>query len=98
MRSVYLLAEGQSEYMVIDAVLQPHLERIGFHVRKSVLVTKPATGGPARRGGVGSWARIEAEIRRILRDPTSRTLVTLVRWATRRVNSRADSTTPTSTP
>lgn len=78
MRSVYLLAEGQSEYMVIDAVLQPHLERIGFHVRKSVLVTKPATGGPARRGGVGSWARIEAEIRRILRDPTIGVVTTMI--------------------
>ncbi len=78
MRSLYLLAEGQSEFVVIDSVLQPHLEQAGFHVRKSVLVTKPTVGGPAFRGGVSSWARIEAEIRRVLRDPTINIATTMI--------------------
>ncbi|WP_239337676.1 DUF4276 family protein [Frankia sp. CiP3] len=78
MRSLYLLAEGQSEFVVIDSVLQPHLEQAGFHVRKSILVTKPTVGGPALRGGVSSWARIEGEIRRVLLDPTVDIATTMV--------------------
>jgi hypothetical protein len=54
LRSIYLLAEGQSEYEVIDTVVQPHLETVGFHVRKSVLVTRPAASGPYRRGGIST--------------------------------------------
>jgi hypothetical protein len=78
-QSIYLLAEGQTEYEVVDTVIQPHLEAVGFHVRKTVLVTRPAVaGGPARRGGVSRWSRLESEIRRILRDPTIDLMTTMI--------------------
>jgi hypothetical protein len=78
-RSIYLLAEGQTEYEVVDTVIQPHLEAVGFHVRKTVLVTRPAAAGdPARRGGVSRWGKLEGEIRRILRDPTIDLMTTMI--------------------
>jgi hypothetical protein len=77
-RSLYLLAEGQTEYEVIDAVVQPHLEAVGFQVRKSIIVTRRAAGGPARRGGVSTWRKLQAEIRRVLRDPSIDVMTTVV--------------------
>ncbi len=75
---LYLLVEGQTEFVVADQVLQPHFEALGIHVRMSILATKRRAGGPAMRGGVSSWSRVSAEIGRILRDRTIDVLTTLV--------------------
>ncbi|WP_322748625.1 MULTISPECIES: DUF4276 family protein [unclassified Frankia] len=78
MRSLYLLAEGHTEFVIIDQVLEPFLVAAGFHVRKSIITTRRMASGPAKRGGVTSWNRLENEIRRVLQDPTIDVVTTMI--------------------
>ena len=66
MRRLHLLVEGQTEEIITERIIRPHLEGIGWTVSTSVLVTKrPASGGHFH-GGVSKWSSIEKEIRLLL--------------------------------
>jgi hypothetical protein len=77
-RRLHLLVEGQTERIVVRDVLQPYLESTGWLVGSSIVATKRPATGPARRGGVSSWGKLEREIRRLLRDSGLDVLTTIV--------------------
>jgi hypothetical protein len=72
---LHLLLEGQTEETITRDIIGPHLESVGWFVAWSIIKTKRPAVGPAHRGGVGSWAHIERDVRLLLRD-SSLTVVT----------------------
>jgi hypothetical protein len=77
-RRLHLLVEGQTEETIVSNVLQPELESAGWLVTWSILRTKRPAGGPAHRGGVTSWAKLEREIKLLLRDTSLDVLSTVI--------------------
>lgn len=77
-RHIHLLLEGQTEEAVAAGLLQPHLESVGWWVTRSVLITRRPIKGPARRGGLSSWAKLRGEIDRLLRGQHIDTLTTVI--------------------
>jgi hypothetical protein len=77
-RRLHLLVEGQTERIVVRDVVQPYLESNGWLVSSSIIATKRPAAGPASRGGVTSWAKLEREIRRLLRDSGLDVLTTMI--------------------
>lgn len=77
-RRVHLLVEGQTEETIARDVLEPYLTASGFLVTSSILTTKRPASGRAHRGGVTSWAKLEREIRILLRDTSLTTLTTVI--------------------
>lgn len=77
-RRLHLLVEGQTEEIVVGDVIQPYLDSTGWLVTTSILATKRPAGGPKHRGGVTSWAKLEREIRLLLRDTSLDVLTTLI--------------------
>ena len=60
-RRVHLLVEGQTEEVVADAVIRPHLEGLGWVTSLSLVATKRPAGGPARcdhRGRLDGTAKV----------------------------------------
>jgi hypothetical protein len=74
---LHLLLEGQTEETITRDIIGPHLESVGWFVCWSIVKTKRPAAGPAHRGGVGSWAHIDRDIRLLLRD-SSLTVVTTI--------------------
>jgi hypothetical protein len=75
-RRLHILVEGQSEEIVVTNVLEPYLRGRGWTVSQSIVVTKRSASG-SHRGGVSSWAKIEREIRLLLRNTDLHVLTTL---------------------
>jgi hypothetical protein len=65
-RRLHLLLEGQTEEIVAQDLIKPHLASQGWQVTHSIVTTKRPAAGPSFRGGVRSWASLEREIRRLL--------------------------------
>ncbi|WP_328446571.1 DUF4276 family protein [Amycolatopsis sp. NBC_00438] len=76
-RRLHILVEGQSEEIVVTNVLEPYLRGRGWTVSQSIVVTKRSASGSLHRGGVSSWAKIEREIRLLLRNSDLDVLTTL---------------------
>lgn len=76
-RRLHILVEGQTEEIVVNNVLEPYLQDRGWTVTKSIVKTKRPASGPASRGGVSSWAKLESEVRLLLRSSDIHTLTTL---------------------
>ncbi|MEU3621427.1 hypothetical protein BS329_26210 [Amycolatopsis coloradensis] len=76
-RHLHLLVEGQTEETVVNNVLEPYLQDRGWTITKSIVTTKRPTAGPASHGGVSSWAKLEHEIRLLLRNSDIHTLTIL---------------------
>jgi Domain of unknown function (DUF4276) len=74
---LHLLVEGQTEEIVVRNTLAPYLEARGWSVTHSVLTTKRSAGGPHHHGGISNWAKIERDIRLLLRDSSLDVLTTL---------------------
>ncbi|GGK63442.1 hypothetical protein Sme01_05610 [Sphaerisporangium melleum] len=77
MRRLHVLCEGQTEETVVREVLAPYFENAGAFVTCSIHKTRRPAGGPAQRGGLSGWNRIETEIRLLLRDSSITVLTTL---------------------
>jgi len=65
-RRLHLLVEGQTEETVVGDLFRPYLERQGWIVTLSILVTKRPAGGGAFRGGVGGWPKMRREVQLLL--------------------------------
>ncbi|MFJ6669592.1 DUF4276 family protein [Actinosynnema sp. NPDC091369] len=76
-RRVHLLVEGQTEEVVADAIIRPHLEAIGWVVTTSLVATKRPAGGPAHKGGLTGWRQVQRDIRLLLNDTSLHVLTTL---------------------
>ncbi|OKJ98549.1 DUF4276 family protein [Amycolatopsis sp. CB00013] len=76
-RHLHLLLEGQTEETVVNNVLEPYLQDRGWTITKSIVTTKRPATGPASQGGVSNWAKLEREIRLLLRNSDIHTLTIL---------------------
>lgn len=63
---LHLLLEGQTEEVLAQSLLIPHLNSCGWQTNYSIIVTKRPVAGPAHRGGVSNWAVVERHLRRLL--------------------------------
>jgi hypothetical protein len=77
-RHLHILCEGQTEEMLASDVLESHLVGTDAYVTWSVLTTKRPAGGPAFKGGVSTWPKLERELRLLLRDSSTTVLTTLL--------------------
>jgi hypothetical protein len=76
-RRLHILVEGQTEETIARDVLEPHLGQFGWWITRSIVTTRRPAGGPAFKGGITSWPRLEREIRLLLRDSSLGILTTL---------------------
>lgn len=77
-RHLYILCEGQTEEIVARDVLDSHFSGEDAYVTASILTTRRPAGGPAHRGGVSTWPKLERELRRLLHDSSTTVLTTLL--------------------
>ena len=73
MRHLHILCEGQTEEMIASDVLEAHFASADTYVTWSVLTTKRPAGGPAFKGGVSTWPKLERELRLLLHDSSTTT-------------------------
>jgi hypothetical protein len=76
-RRVHLLVEGQTEEVVADAVIRPHLEGLGWVTSLSLVATKRPAGGPAHKGGITGWRQVQRDLRLLLHDTSLDVLTTV---------------------
>lgn len=77
-RRVHILCEGQTEEIIASDVLSPHFSSVDVHVTSSILTTKRPAGGPAFKGGVSTWPKLQRELRLLLHDSSITLLTTLL--------------------
>lgn len=78
MRHLHILCEGQTEEMIARDILASYFVGVDAYVTWSVLTTKRPAGGPAFKGGVSTWLKLERELRLLLRDSSTKVLTTLL--------------------
>jgi hypothetical protein len=76
-RHLHILCEGQTEEILVRDVIGPHFATMEVRVTKSTFITKRPAGGPAFKGGLSNWAKLEPELRRLLHDSSTTVLTTL---------------------
>jgi Domain of unknown function (DUF4276) len=75
---VHFLVEGQTEEIVVRDVIEPSFARFDdVYLSSSLFITKRPAVGPARRGGIVGWARLQRELKRLLGDSSITVLTTL---------------------
>ena len=77
LRRVHLLVEGQTEEVVADSVIRPHLEGLGWITSLSLVKTKRPAAGPSHKGGVTGWGQVRRDIGLLLNDTSLDVLTTL---------------------
>jgi hypothetical protein len=77
-RHLHILCEGQTEEIIARDVIAPHFNSTDAYVTWSILTTKRPAGGPAFKGGISSWAKLERELRRLLLDSSTTVLTTML--------------------
>lgn len=77
MRHLHILCEGQTEEILARDVIGPHLSAADVWVTWSIFTTKRPAGGPAFKGGLSRWPKLERELRLPLRDSSTTVLTTM---------------------
>jgi hypothetical protein len=77
-RHLHVLCEGQTEEIIARDTLDSHFSGEDARVTRSILTTKRPASGPAFKGGVTSWLKLERELRRLLHDSSTTVLTTLL--------------------
>lgn len=78
MARVLILVEGQTEEVFVKEVLAPHLVPFNVFVIPTILVTKWVKAGNHFRGGVTSYGRVAADVRRLLADSNAAVVTTMI--------------------
>ena len=78
MRRLHVLVEGQTEETVVQKVIAPLFSSNESHVTYSICPTSRPAGGPAFKGGISTWARLQPVLRNLLRDSSITVLTTLI--------------------
>lgn len=78
MRHLHILCEGQTEEMIVRNVIEPHFTGADAYVTLSIFTTKRPAGGPAFRGGLSRWPKLERELRLLLHDSSITVLITML--------------------
>jgi hypothetical protein len=95
---LHILVEGQTEETVVRDVLEPQLTAAGWWVEWSIVKTKRPAVGPAHRGGLSTWAKLENDIRNLLRDSSLGALTTLLDYYGFPLDAPGMSTRPVGSP
>ena len=66
MKRALILVEGQTEERFVKDVLAPHLAALQLYIVPTLLTTKVVKNGPNFKGGVTSFEKFEADLRRLL--------------------------------
>ena len=77
MRHLHILCEGQTEEIIARDVIEPHFVGGDAWVTWSIFTTKRPAGGPAFKGGLSTWPKLERELQRLLRDSSTTVLTTM---------------------
>ena len=95
---LHILVEEQTEETIVRRVIEPHLTTLGWWVTLSIVRTKRPATGPAYRGGVAKWSKLEREIRLLLGDTSLTVLTTLLDYYAFPVDAPGMSGRPASGP
>jgi hypothetical protein len=76
-RHLHILCEGQTEEIIARDVMEPHFAAEDVWVTWSIFTTKRPAGGPAFKGGLSTWPKLERELQRLLRDSSTTVLTTM---------------------
>jgi hypothetical protein len=76
-RHLHILCEGQTEEIIARDVMGPHFVGDDAWVTWSIFTTKRPAGGPAFKGGLSTWPKLERELQRLLRDSSTTVLTTM---------------------
>lgn len=77
MRHLHILCEGQTEEIIARDTIKPHFVGDDVWVTWSIFTTKRPAGGPAFKGGLSTWPKLERELQRLLRDSSTTVLTTM---------------------
>ena len=77
MRYLHILCEGQTEEAVARDVIAPYFDPLSVQVSYSIYTTKRPAGGPAFKGGLSRWPKLERELRLLLRNSSTTVLTTM---------------------
>lgn len=78
MRYLHILCEGPTEEAVVLKVVAPHFDPLKVHVTYSIFTTSRPAGGPAFKGGLARWPKLERELRLLLRNSATTVLTTML--------------------
>ena len=78
MTKVYVLAEGQTEETFLGNILVPHLQPFDVYLKPVLISTKRLRAGGKFKGGIGSYSKIELDLRQLLRDRSATAVTTMV--------------------
>jgi hypothetical protein len=73
---LHIFCEGQTEEIIAREVIEPHLGA-DVRVSRSIFTTKRPAGGPAFKGGLSRWPKLERELQRLLQDSSTTVLTTM---------------------
>jgi Domain of unknown function (DUF4276) len=76
-RHLHILCEGQTEEIVVRQVIAPHYSATDIRVTHSIFTIKRPAGGPAFKGGLSNWPKLERELLLLLRDSSTTVLTTI---------------------
>jgi Domain of unknown function (DUF4276) len=76
-RHLHILCEGQTEEIVAREVIAPHYEGPDIRVTRSIFTTSRPAGGPAFKGGLSRWPKLQRELLLLLRDSSTTVLTTM---------------------
>ncbi len=71
MTKLLMLVEGQTEEVVVNRLLGPHLEARGVHCIPTLLETRRLASDPSSRGGVSSWEKMRRDLQALLADSSA---------------------------
>jgi Domain of unknown function (DUF4276) len=77
-RRLHLLVEGQTEEAIARNVIAPLFSGGESYVTWSICPTSRPAGGPAFKGGISTWAKLQPVLRNLLRDSSITVLTTLI--------------------
>lgn len=77
MRHLHIHCEGQTEEAIARDVIEPYFSALDVRVSWSIFTTKRPAGGPAFKGGISGWPRLERELRLLLQDSSTTVLTTM---------------------
>jgi hypothetical protein len=77
MRNLHILCEGPTEAAVVDNAVTPHFDPLRVQVTPIIFTTSRPAGGPAFKGGLARWSKLERELRLLLRNSATTVLTTL---------------------
>jgi hypothetical protein len=76
-RKAFVLAEGQTEEGFVKKVLQPAMPA-GLNLQPVIIATKRVNSGGKFKGGVPSYAKVRAEVLRLLNDSSAVMVTTML--------------------